>query len=106
MTKLELKQHTKELYESVIDLLQTKENIELALYEGGIFDDEFIKAQILLISYFHLADVPNKVLETCLDCDIPNRIYEVFYKHIQNEWLKRAYREIGETITEIENMKV
>lgn len=106
MTKLELKQHTKELYESVIDLLQTKENIELALYEGGIFDDEFIKAQILLISYFHLADVPNEVLEKSLDCNIPNQIYEVFYKHIQNEWLKRAYREIGETITEIENMKV
>ena len=29
MTKLELKQHTKELYESVIDLLQTKENIDI-----------------------------------------------------------------------------
>ena len=46
MTKLELKQHTKELYESVIDLLQTKENIELALYEGGIFEDRDRKSVV------------------------------------------------------------
>lgn len=104
MTKLELKQHTKELYESVLDLFKDEDNIKLALYEH-IFDDCYIQAQVLLMEYFKIVDVPNEVLEICLDCNIPNNVYEVFYKHIQNEWLKKAYREVGDVISEFENMK-
>lgn len=104
MTKLELKQHTKELYESVLEILNNKDDIKAALNEK-LFDDCYIKAQVLLMEYFKIVDVPNEVLEICLDCDIPNNVYEVFYKHIQNEWLKKAYREVGDVISEIENMK-
>lgn len=104
MTKLELKQHTKELYESVLEILNNKDDIKAALSEN-LFDDCYIQAQILLMEYFKIVDVPNEVLEICLDCDIPNNVYEVFYKHIQNEWLKKAYREVGDVISEIENMK-
>ena len=101
MGKIELKQHTKELYESVLDLLKDEENIQLALYEH-IFDDPYIQAQILLMEYFKIIEVPKEVLEISLNCEIEERIYKAFYKHIQNEWLKKAYKEIGVVITEME----
>ena len=75
MTKNEIKLHTKELYESVILVFKDEATVDLAIYEN-LFDDDYMKVFVLLLSYFKLAKVPNKVLEICLNCkEIPQALY-------------------------------
>ena len=98
----EMKEHTKDLYDSVLNIFKDEQTIDLAIYEN-IFEDNYIKTFVLLLSYFKLANVPNKVLEICIDCkNIPKDTYEVFYEYCQNKWLGNAYKEINHTIAEIE----
>lgn len=105
MTKNEIKLHTKELYDSVILVFKDEVTVDLALYEN-LFDDDYMKVFVLLLSYFKLADVPNKVLEVCLDCrEIPQNTYNVFFEFCQNKWMYKACGEITDVIKEIEEGK-
>lgn len=106
MTNSEMREHTKELYDSIVRIFKSKSTLQLAIYEN-IFDDEYIKVFILLLSYFKLADVPNEVLEYCLDCkDIPERTYKAFFQYCQNKWLNNAYLDVRNVIKEFEEGKI
>ena len=105
MTKNEIKLHTKELYESVILVFKDEATVDLAIYEN-LFDDDYMKVFVLLLSYFKLAKVPNKVLEICLNCkEIPQQTYNIFFQYCQNRWMYKACGEIKKTIKEIEEGK-
>ena len=105
MTKNEIKLHTKELYESVILVFKDEATVDLAIYEN-LFDDDYMKVFVLLLSYFKLAKVPNKVLEICLNCkEIPQQTYNIFFQYCQNKWMYKACGEIKKTIKEIEEGK-
>jgi hypothetical protein len=105
MTKNEMKEHTKELYTSAVKIFKDKQTINLAIFEN-VFEDDYMKAFVLLLSYFKLADVPNEVLEICIDGrDIPQDTYEVFYEYCQNKWLFNAYADVRKTIKDFEEGK-
>lgn len=105
MTKNEIKLHTKELYESVILVFKDEATVDLAIYEN-LFDDDYMKVFVLLLSYFKLAKVPNKVLEICLNCkEIPQQTYNIFFQYCQDKWMYKACGEIKKTIKEIEEGK-
>lgn len=105
MTKNEIKLHTKELYESVILVFKDEATVDLAIYEN-LFDDDYMKVFVLLLSYFKLAKVPNKVLEICLNCkEIPQQKYNIFFQYCQDKWMYKACGEITNTIKEIEEGK-
>ena len=105
MTKNEIKLHTKELYESVILVFKDEATVDLAIYEN-LFDDNYMKVFVLLLSYFKLAKVPNKVLEICLNCkEIPQQTYNIFFQYCQDKWMYKACGEITKTIKEIEEGK-
>ena len=106
MTKKEILDNTKELYDSVTRVFKDEETVALALYQN-LFDDNYMKVFVLLLSYFKLANVPNKVLEICLDCkDIPQDTYTVFFEYCQNKWMFNAYSEVREVIKEFEEGKI
>ena len=105
MTKNEIKLHTKELYESVILVFKDEATVDLAIYEN-LFDDDYMKVFVLLLSYFKLAKVPNKVLEICLNCkEIPQQTYNIFFQFCQVKWMYKACGEITKTIKEIKEGK-
>lgn len=105
MTKNEIKLHTKELYESVILVFKDEATVDLAIYEN-LFDDDYMKVFVLLLSYFKLAKVPNKVLEICLNCkEIPQQTYNIFFQYCQDKWMYKACGEIKKTIKDIEEGK-
>lgn len=105
MTKNEIKLHTKELYESVILVFKDEATVDFALDEN-LFDDNYMKVFVLLLSYFKLADVPNRVLEVCLDCkEIPQQTYNIFFQYCQDKWMYKACGEITDVIKEIEEGK-
>lgn len=100
-----MKIRTKALYKSVEDVFKNTSTLNLALYEN-LFDDNFIKILVLLMEYFKLKRIPKPVLEICMDCDeIDDEVYEAFYNHCQERWLKKANQEIKYAIKEIEHMK-
>lgn len=102
MTKKEIKLYTKELYESVMMIFKDEDTIDLAIHEN-LFDDDYMKVFVLLLSYFKLAKVPNKVLEICLNCkEIPQQTYNIFFQYCQDKWMYNAGEEITKTIKEIE----
>ena len=105
MNKKEIKTRTKALYKSVEDVFKNTSTLNLALYEN-LFDDNFIKILVLLMEYFKLKRIPKPVLEICMDCDeIDDEVYNSFYSHCQELWLKKANQEIKYAIKEIEHMK-
>ena len=105
MTKKEIELYTKELYESVMLIFKDEDTIDLAIHEN-LFDDDYMKVFVLLLSYFKLVEVPNKVLEICLNCkEIPQQTYNIFFQYCQDKWMYNAGKEITKTIKEIEEGK-
>lgn len=105
MTKKEIELYTKELYESVMLIFKDEDTIDLAIHEN-LFDDDYMKVFVLLLSYFKLVEVPNKVLEICLNCkEIPQQTYNIFFQYCQDKWMYNADEEITKTIKEIEEGK-
>ena len=105
MTENEIKSYTKELYESVILIFKDEDTIDQAIHEN-LFDDDYMKVFVLLLSYFKLAKIPNKVLEICLNCkEIPQQTYNIFFQYCQDELMNKASAEITKTIKEIEEGK-
>lgn len=105
MTKKEIELYTKELYESVMLIFKDEDTIDLAIHEN-LFDDDYMKVFVLLLSYFKLVEVPNKVLEMCLNCkEIPQQTYNIFFQYCQDKWMYNAGEEITKTIKEIEEGK-
>lgn len=102
MTENEIKLYTKELYESVILIFKDEDTIDQAIHEN-LFNDDYMKVFVLLLSYFKLVEIPNKVLEICLNCkEIPQQTYNIFFQYCQDEWMNKACDEITKTIKEIE----
>ena len=105
MTKNEIKLHTKELYESVILVFKDEATVDLAIYEN-LFDDDYMKVFVLLLSYFKLANVPTLILNICINCkEINKEVYEYFFKYCQDKWMYKACQEITDVIKEVEEGK-
>ena len=69
----------------------------------NLYQYDYIKVFVLCLAYLHLCNVPKKVLELCLDCEIDEKEFEFTYNFLADKWEQNAKEEIDEIIYEIEN---
>lgn len=90
-----------ELYNN-LNYIFNNENLISRSIEENVFEMDYIKVFVLLIAYFHLMEVPKKVLELCYNGEVTDSQYKELYDYTSNKWENKANQEIDDIIFKIE----
>lgn len=68
-----------------------------------VFEMDYVKVFVLLLSYFKICTVPKYILEDCLSGSVIETQYEELYEFCSNKWEEKANQEIDDLIFKIES---
>lgn len=91
-----------ELYVNLNYIFNNEKLIKCSIKEN-LFELDYIKVYVLLLSYLNLCEVPVEIIEICLAGNIPEKPYEELYNFLSNKWEEKAKSEIDDVIYAIEN---
>lgn len=91
-----------ELYVNMNFIFNNEKMLNRSIQEN-LFELDYIKVYVLVLSYLNLCTVPKNVLQICINGELPKKQYEEIYNFLADKWEEKAKEEIEEIVYAFEN---